>query len=47
MEEFAVIKRAQAGDMIAFEEIVRNYEERVLMIAIKIAKNEQDAEDIA
>jgi len=47
MEEFAVIKRAQAGDMVAFEEIVRNYEERVLMIAIKIAKNEQDAEDIA
>ncbi len=47
MEEFAIIKRAQAGDMVAFEKIVRNYEERVLMIAIKIAKNEQDAEDIA
>ncbi|MEA3499938.1 MAG: sigma-70 family RNA polymerase sigma factor [Candidatus Marinimicrobia bacterium] len=47
MEEFAIIKRAQAGDMVAFEQIVRNYEERVLMIAIKIAKNEQDAEDIA
>ena len=47
MEEFAIIKRAQAGDMMAFEEIVRNYEERVFLIAVKIAKNEQDAEDIA
>jgi len=46
MEEIALIKKAQAGNMMAFEEIVRNYEERVFLIAVKIAKNDQDAEDI-
>ncbi|MEA1987037.1 MAG: sigma-70 family RNA polymerase sigma factor [Candidatus Marinimicrobia bacterium] len=47
MEEIKLVKRAQAGNMMAFEQIVKNYEKRVFLIAIKIAKNEQDAEDIA
>lgn len=46
MDEKNVIQKAQDGDLAAFEQIVRKYEKRVLMVAIQVMQNEQDAEDI-
>ena len=46
MEERELIQRAQRGDMAAFENIVRTYEKQVYGIAMQVAQNIQDAEDI-
>jgi len=46
MEERELIQRAQAGDMAAFENIVRTYEKQVYTLAMQVCRNSQDAEDI-
>lgn len=46
MEERELIEKAQRGDMAAFENIVRTYEKQVYGIAMQVAQNTQDAEDI-
>ena len=40
------IKRAKAGDIRAFSEIVSNYQIMVFTIVLKIVENREDAEDI-
>ncbi|MDD3807323.1 MAG: RNA polymerase sigma factor [Candidatus Marinimicrobia bacterium] len=46
MDEREIIRRAQEGNMAAFEQIVRTYEKKVLYTALQICRNQQDAEDI-
>ena len=46
-EEAALVRRAQAGDQIAFREIVERYQAKVFSIIYGILRNHNDAEDIA
>ncbi|RKY49421.1 MAG: hypothetical protein DRP86_05305 [Candidatus Neomarinimicrobiota bacterium] len=46
MNETEIIRKAQDGDMAAFEQLVRTYEKRVLIAAAQICRNQQDAEDV-
>ncbi len=46
MEERELIRKAQQGDMAAFGNIVRTYQKQVYGIAMQVAQNVQDAEDI-
>jgi len=46
MNETEIIRRAQDGDMAAFEQLVQTYEKRVLIAAAQICRNQQDAEDV-
>ena len=41
-----LVRRAQAGDLAAFEELVSRYEQRVYTQARRITGQEQDAEDV-
>jgi RNA polymerase sigma-70 factor (ECF subfamily) len=46
-EEAALIRRAQAGDEMAFRDIVERYQSKVFSIIYGILRNRNDAEDIA
>ena len=46
-EEAALVRRVQAGDEIAFREIVDRYQSKVFSIIYGILRNHNDAEDIA
>jgi RNA polymerase sigma-70 factor (ECF subfamily) len=46
-EEAALVKRVQAGDEIAFREIVDRYQSKVFSIIYGILRYHNDAEDIA
>ncbi|HDQ43879.1 MAG TPA: RNA polymerase sigma factor [bacterium] len=45
-DEKTLIAKAQQGQTWAFEKLVRQYDRRVLDIAMRITQNPQDAEDI-
>ncbi len=45
-EELALVRAAKAGDMRAFEELVRRYDRNVFRIAQHITQNREDAEDV-
>jgi len=45
-DDFALVRRAQAGELAAFEELVGRYEQRVYTLARRITSQEQDAEDV-
>jgi RNA polymerase sigma-70 factor (ECF subfamily) len=45
-EEQALVRRAQAGDRLAFEELVRRYDREVLRLALKLVRGAEDARDI-
>lgn len=42
-----LIARVQQGDMYAFEELVRAYQEKIYSLAFALAGNHADAEDLA
>lgn len=46
VSEADLVAAAQAGDLGAFEALVRRYAPRVLRLAIRIVGNEADAEDV-
>ncbi len=46
-EEAALVRRAQAGDQLAFREVVERYQSKVFSIIYGILRNHNDAEDIA
>ena len=46
-DEAALVRRVQAGDEIAFREIVERYQTKVFSIIYGILRNRNDAEDIA
>jgi RNA polymerase sigma-70 factor (ECF subfamily) len=46
-DEAALVRRVQAGDEIAFREVVERYQSKVFSIIYGILRNRNDAEDIA
>jgi RNA polymerase sigma-70 factor, ECF subfamily len=46
-EEAALVRRVQAGDELAFREIVERYQAKIFSIIYGILRNHNDAEDIA
>lgn len=44
-EEFALIREAQAGDRMAFEELVRRHDREVLRLAQSLMRTTEDARD--
>jgi RNA polymerase sigma-70 factor, ECF subfamily len=45
-EEQALVRKAQAGDRLAFEELVRRYDRDVLRLALNLVHRPEDARDI-
>ncbi|MFZ0431140.1 MAG: sigma-70 family RNA polymerase sigma factor [Candidatus Acidiferrales bacterium] len=45
-EEHALVRSAQAGDRLAFEELVRRYDRDVLRLALNLVHKSEDARDI-
>ena len=46
MDESALIRAAQAGDQIAFEQLVRLYDQNVLRLALNLLRSPEDASDV-
>ncbi len=46
-EEAALVRRVQAGDELAFREIVERYQSKIFSIIHGVLRNRNDAEDIA
>jgi RNA polymerase sigma-70 factor, ECF subfamily len=45
-DEQAIVRKAQAGDRLAFEDIVRRYDRDVLRLAVNLVHRPEDARDI-
>ena len=45
-EEHALVRNAQAGDRLAFEELVRRYDREVLRLAVNLVHRGEEARDI-
>src|SRR5215467_7399767 len=45
-DELRLVHAAKAGDISAFEELVRRYDRNVFRIALHITQNREDAEDV-
>ena len=45
-DEQALVRKAQAGDRVAFEELVRKYDREVLRLASHLMRGSEDARDI-
>ncbi len=45
-EEHSLVRKAQAGDRLAFEELVRRYDRDVLRLALNLVHAPEDARDI-
>ncbi len=46
VDDSALIREAQRGNRAAFEELVRQYDQAVLRLALNLTRSEQDAQDI-
>jgi RNA polymerase sigma-70 factor (ECF subfamily) len=46
MDESALIRAAQAGDQGAFEQLVRQYDQAVLRLALNLLRSPEDANDV-
>lgn len=44
--ELALVKAAQKGDVVAFEQLIKKYDRNVFRIAQHITQNREDAEDV-
>jgi RNA polymerase sigma-70 factor, ECF subfamily len=45
-EEHLLVRKAQAGDRLAFEELVRRYDRDVLRLALNLVHKQEDARDV-
>jgi RNA polymerase sigma-70 factor, ECF subfamily len=45
-EEHALVRKAQAGDRLAFEELVRRYDRDVLRLALNLVQRPEEARDV-
>ena len=46
-EEFALVRNAQRGDLAAYDELVRRYQERIYATIYHMTSNHEDANDLA
>ena len=46
VDEFALIRAAQTGDQVAFEQLVRAYDQSVLKLAMNLLRSNEDAADV-
>ena len=46
VDDTALIRAAQQGDQLAFEELVRLHDQNVLRLALSLVRSEEDARDI-
>lgn len=46
LDDAELVRRAKAGDLPAFEELTSRHEGRVYALALRILRNEHDAEDV-
>src|SRR5579872_478135 len=46
-EEKVIVRRAQAGEVAAYEELVRIHQHRVLAVVAGLLQNNEDVEDVA
>jgi RNA polymerase sigma-70 factor, ECF subfamily len=44
--DVALVERVRAGDISAYDELVRKYERQVFRISLRITQNREDAEDV-
>ena len=44
--DLELVRQAQAGDLDAFEALASRYEQRICSLALRMFRQEQDAEDI-
>ena len=42
----ALVRRAKAGELAAFESLIARHEQRVYSLALRMLRNEEDAEDV-
>jgi RNA polymerase sigma factor (sigma-70 family) len=47
VEEMVLVKRARAGDLRAYDELVRRYQERIYATVYHMTANHEDANDLA
>lgn len=45
-DEMALVQKAQTGDALAFEHLVRQYDQQVLSIALSYTNHAEDAKDV-
>lgn len=46
-EEFSLVRRAQRGDLAAYDDLVRRYQERIYATVYHMTSNHEDANDLA
>ena len=46
-EEFALVRRAQRGDLAAYDDLIRRYQERIYATVYHMTSNHEDANDLA
>ena len=46
VDERALVRRAQQGDRAAFDELVRLYDRKVLQLALRVVRSEEEAKDL-
>jgi RNA polymerase sigma-70 factor (ECF subfamily) len=46
IDDTALVREAQSGSRVAFEELVRHYDQAVLRLALHLTKSEHEAQDI-
>ena len=44
-EDLALVQASQKGDTIAFEELIKRYDRKLLRIALNVTRNHEDAEE--
>jgi RNA polymerase sigma-70 factor (ECF subfamily) len=47
VEDIELVRRSQAGDLVAYDELVRRYQERVYATVYHMTSNHEDANDLA
>lgn len=47
MEERLLLKKAKQGDLVAFEALVRIYQNKIYALALRMTENREDAFDVA
>lgn len=45
-QEMELVKRAQSGDVAAFESLIENYQKRIFSIAYRMIEHQEDAADL-